>query len=256
MSGQLAGKVALVTGAGKGIGAAIARGYAAEGAEVFLLARTAVDLEAVAARITAAGGVAHALVADIADPDSLRAAYALIMEKAGRLDVLMANAGIGTASNEVGKDPELNGDPNAGTGAWRRVVEVNLVGAYESIRLARPLLERSASGKVIVMGSGAGHQPIKGMSAYCAAKAGLWMLVRVLAEDYRHLGVSVNELIPGPVATERLASSMNPANASPTLAKEWVKTPEDVVPMAVFLAAQPDGGGPTGQSFALNRRPL
>ena len=254
--GALAGKVALITGAGRGIGAALARGFAREGAQVFLLSRTVSDLEVVTGAIRSEGGRADWLSADLSDPQTLRAAYAQVQARAGRLDVLVANAGIGTASNEVGAEPELNGDPRAGTGAWRRVIDVNLVGAYESIRLARPLLAQSASGKVIVMGSGAGHQPIKGMSAYCAAKAGLWMLVRVLAEDYRELGISVNELIPGPVATERLASSMSPANASPTLAKEWIKTPDDVVPMALFLATQPDGGGPTGQSFALNRRPL
>src|SRR5262249_56454486 len=111
-------------------------------------------------------------------------------------------------------------------------------------------LRRRGCGKIITIGSGIGHRGGPERSSYACSKAGLWMLTRVLAQELAAFNISVNELVPGPVDT-----SMNPSGArTSTLgASEWLKRPEDVVPLALFLAEQPDVG-PTAQSFSLMRR--
>ncbi len=135
--------------------------------------------------------------------------------------------------------------------AWRQVLEVNLIGAYSCVQAAIPHLKTRGAGKIITVGSGMGHRGLAGSSAYSCSKAGLWMLTRVLAMELWEDRISVNELIPGPVSTE-----MNPARpdgSSSLGASEWAKAPDDVVPLALFLATQPDVG-PTAQSFSLMRR--
>lgn len=247
---KLEGKIAVVTGAGRGIGAAIARALGGEGAFVYCIARSADEVSGVAKEIIAGGGQARAVQADIADADSLARLYGIAGEEKGGLDILVANAGMSGQ-----RDVPVNSE-KLDIARWRQIIEVNLFGTYDSIRLAVPLMT-GRGGSIIVTGSGAGHFPIGGMSAYCSSKAGLWMLVRTLAEELRPLGLSINELIPGPVETEMMKRARSErADASAIMAQEWMKTPDDVVPLAMFLATQPAGAGPTGQSFRLNRRPL
>jgi 3-oxoacyl-[acyl-carrier protein] reductase len=131
---------------------------------------------------------------------------------------------------------------------WRQTIEVNLFGAYHCSRLAIPHLRRRGGGKIIAIGSGLGHSSRGGTAAYSCSKAGLWMLVRILADEIRADNIAVNELIPGLVRTDILTSGV-PSG----LSEEWVKAPDAVVPLALFLATQPSPG-PTGQSFSLMRR--
>jgi 3-oxoacyl-[acyl-carrier protein] reductase len=137
---------------------------------------------------------------------------------------------------------------------WRATLEVNLLGAYYCAHAAIPSLKERGGGKILTVGSGLGHRGRPGSSAYACSKAGLWMLTRVLAQELWQYNISVNEIIPGPVHTPMTAEAS--AHSSDTvfgIDSEWIKTPEDVVPLALFLATQPTIG-PTAQSFSLMRR--
>jgi 3-oxoacyl-[acyl-carrier protein] reductase len=248
---SLTDKIAVITGAGRGIGAAIARAMAAQGAHAICVARTVAEIDAIAAQIRRAGGSAQAIAADMATPDSLIALYSRIEREHGGIDLLVANAGV-TAYIPI------NGAESADQLAqWRHIIDVNLLGSFDSIRRAIPLMRARGGGQIIVVGSGAGHTPIPGLSAYCSSKAALWMLVQTLAEELRGDGIAINELIPGPVVTDMMKNMpVRPPEAQQALNAEWIKQPEDVVPLAMFLATQSSTKGPTGQSFRLNRRRL
>jgi 3-oxoacyl-[acyl-carrier protein] reductase len=121
------------------------------------------------------------------------------------------------------------------------------VGAYHTAHAAIPHL-RVRGGKIIFLGSGSRHSAMPGMGAYASSKIALWKLTQVLALELQEHHISVNELIPGPVKT-----AMTGFGKMPVPPGEWFKEPEDVVPMAMFLATQP-GFGPTAQSYSLMRR--
>ena len=191
MNGELTGKVALVTGSSKGIGRAIALGFAEAGASVCLVARTDAELDTVIAAAHE-GSRLIAVKADVTEQDSLQFAFARCAESFGGLDILVINAGISNEPRTV-----ENSDPVR----WRQTLETTLFGAYLTAKTAIPHLRQRGGGNIIVLGSGMGHRGMKGSSAYSCSKAGLSMLVRVLAEELRKHGISVNELIPGPVDT-------------------------------------------------------
>ncbi len=242
----LDGKTAIVTGAGRGIGRAIALAFAQAGADVCVAARTRSQLETIAREIRDGGRQAVVAECDVRDLTSVEAAVALAVAELGKIDVLVNNAGGGEERSVVGDD-----DPQV----WRDVIELNLMGTYYFSRAVLPHLRGSGCGTIINVGSGMGHQARAGNSSYNAAKAGVWMLTRCMAMELAESNVAVNELIPGPVATELTAAVFDADSPHPTIAGEWVKTPEDVTSLAVFLASQ-GIKGPTGQSFSLARRPL
>lgn len=241
---MLEGKVAVVTGAGRGIGRAIAMAYAGAGASVVCAARTQSEIDAVAAEVESAGGRAAAIQTDVTSQESIAELFKRVKSLFGGLDILVINAGINTDRNTV-----ENSDPQN----WRKTIEVNLFGAYNCAYEAIPYLKERGSGKIITIGSGLGHHGSSGGSAYSCSKAGLWMLTRVLAQELWQDRISVNELIPGPVATTIDDGYQSGKNSVDSIDSEWVKRPEDVVPLALFLASQPDIG-PTAQSFSLMRR--
>ena len=238
----LSSKAAVVTGAGRGIGRAIAVGYARAGARVCCAARTQSEIDETAAQISAAGGTAMAHAVDVTDPEAVEALFDHAARELGGIDILVATAG-----GNFTTDPVEDSDP----GAWNEILSVNLMGAYYCIRSAIPHMKRRRGGKIITLGSGMGHNGRAGNSAYCCAKAALWMLTRVSAQELWEDGISVNELIPGPVRTS--ATRDRGAGSVFGIQSEWAKDPEDVVPLALFLAIQPDTG-PTAQSFSLMRR--
>jgi 3-oxoacyl-[acyl-carrier protein] reductase len=161
----------------------------------------------------------------------------------GGLDILVINAGaLHERKYVVDSRPEN----------WRATVEVNLIGAYYCAKTAIPHLRRRGAGKIITVGSGVGHRGRAGNSAYACSKAGLWMMTRVLAQELWQDNISVNELVPGPVKTA-MNVDVSAQGGSSLAESEWMKTPEDLVPLAMFLATQPDIG-PTAQSFSLLRR--
>ena len=142
---------------------------------------------------------------------------------------------------------------------WKRTIEINWIGTYYCTRTATPYLKSRGAGKIIVIGSGQGYQGTAATSAYACSKAGTWALVQSLAAELVTFNISVNELRPGNVKTKcydetfKQLAAVTPAGTTPIAAKrshEWLKRPEDVVPLALFMASQPDVG-PTAQSFSL-----
>ncbi len=243
---QLEGKTAIVTGGGRGIGRAIALAFAREGAHVCVAARSPGEIEQVAAEIRASGRKAAGVACDVADRNAVESMIESAVKQLGRLDILVNNAGGGLVRTKVGDD-----DPDK----WSKVIEINLLGTYYASRAALSHLRNSGGGTIINVGSGMGHQARPGNSSYNAAKAGVWMFTRCLAQEVWQDKITVNELVPGPVYTELTSDLLSLDKPHPAFKSEWVKQPEDVVDLALFLATQPTNG-PTGQSFSLARRPL
>jgi 3-oxoacyl-[acyl-carrier protein] reductase len=240
----LNGKVAIVTGSGQGIGSAIAKAYAKAGAVVCCVDRTKQSAEQTLQNIVVAGGEGIALTADVTQKTSVQEMVQTTVEMLGGLDILVINAGVGGQKQHVdGSDVD----------DWRYTHEVNLFGAYFCARAAIPAMKQRGAGKIITLGSGLGHRGVAGMSAYACSKAGLWMLTRVLAQELAPHNISVNELIPGPVSTAMNWAQDAQSQGTFSMEGEWTKNPDDVVPLALFLATQP-AVGPTAQSFSLMRR--
>jgi 3-oxoacyl-[acyl-carrier protein] reductase len=240
----LNGKVAIVTGAGRGIGRAIALAYAQAGAAVGCAARTLAEIEDTTQKIRKLGGRSVAVQADVTQLESVRHLFETVVGHFEGLDILVINAG-GNYDHRTIEDSHPQD--------WQTTLQVNLVGAYYCAQAAIPYLKQRGAGKIITIGSGIGHRGRAGGSAYACSKAGLWMLTRVLAQELWPFNISVNELIPGPVKTaiDEQQHSLQPSNLG--FESEWVKAPEDVIGLALFLARQPDIG-PTAQSFSLMRR--
>jgi 3-oxoacyl-[acyl-carrier protein] reductase len=241
---RLHNKVAIITGAGRSIGKAIALAFAQAGAAVACAARTTGEIEQTVQEIEQAGGRGLALPTDVTDMAAVERMCAGTAETFGGIDILVINAGV---SLDRGAVEESAPD------AWRATLEVNLFGAYNCARAAIPHLKARGGGKIITVGSGMGRQGRPGSSAYSCSKAALWMLTRVLAQELWPYNISVNELIPGPVDTSMTVDPAARQGPAFTTESEWVKRPEDVVPLALFLATQPTIG-PTAQSFSLMRR--
>jgi 3-oxoacyl-[acyl-carrier protein] reductase len=255
MSMQLSGKVAVITGAGRGIGRAIAGAYAAEGAAVVCAARHADQIEATAEAVTSDGGRALAVPANVTDPEAMEELFDAAVRGFGGIDIVVGNAGYTGRNARV-----ADSDPSN----WRTAIDVNLFGAYLTARQAIPHLRQRGGGKIILVGSGAARPPAPGLSAYGASKAGVVQLVRVLAVELRRDRIAVNELLPGPTYTlmTGFADERAPADADDlghlrgqAIGDEWFKEPHEVGPLAVFMAALPDDG-PTGQVFSLHGRIL
>jgi 3-oxoacyl-[acyl-carrier protein] reductase len=242
-STALAGQVALVTGSGRGIGRAIAIAYARAGAQVVVTARTRSQIDSVRDEITAAGGTAIAVASDVTDRDGVTTLVAQTIENFGRLDIVVANAGATSPAAPVSPVDD-----------FAYVINVNLLSVHHLALVCEPYL-RERGGKLIVMGSGAGRRPFKGGSGYSVSKAAVSMLVRSLAVEWRDASIAVNEIIPGPVRTEMAAGILDVPNIDAAIRMDWHKTPDDVTPIALFLAAQ-SNDGPSGQVFSLLGRDL
>jgi NAD(P)-dependent dehydrogenase (short-subunit alcohol dehydrogenase family) len=191
-SGALAGKVALLTGGGRGIGAAVAVAYAREGADLVLASRTDAELVAVANTARAAGATVHAVSADVADAGQVDRLLRSALKTFGKIDVLVNNAGVG--HREV---PTWELDPTD----WDRTIAVNLRGPYLMARAVLPHFLDRRQGSLINVSSICGSVAYAHYGAYTASKFGLEGLTRVLAEETKRTGVRVNAVDPGLVAT-------------------------------------------------------
>lgn len=235
-------KVVLITGASKGIGRALSIGFAEAGAAVSCAARSKELLDSTVAEINRNGGKAIAVTADVTRESQVEQMLRKTVERFKKLDIVVLNAG-GNFDEHLVEESRSED--------WRKTVELNLFGTYYCAKAAIPYLRQNGAGKIITIGSGLGHRGIPERSAYACSKAGLWMLTRVLAQELGQYNISVNELIPGPVDTAGLSESFR--KIAMDKYHEWLKAPEDVVQMALFLATQPDIG-PSAQSFSLMRR--
>lgn len=190
---KLQGQVAIITGAGRGIGAATALQLAKAGASIVLAARSADQLDVVVQQIVQMGGRAVGVEADISDPMQVEEIVESAIDQFSRVDMLLNNAGVVWPLEEA-----MDADPDE----WAYNIHVNLVAPFYLIRNVLPLMQAQKTGRILNVGSGAGNTPIPGMSAYCAAKAGMEMMTKTVAAELVDSGIAVNYLIPGMVDTE------------------------------------------------------
>ena len=208
---ELDGKVAIVTGASRGIGAATAEELARNGVSVLLAARTGAEIEVNAARINEAGGHAEALVCDVGRYDDVAAAVAHCRDRFGRLDILVNNAGlIDPIARLADSDPT----------AWGHVVDVNLKGVYHGLRAAIPGMVAQGGGVIVNISSGAATSALEGWSHYCATKAAVLSLTRVVHKEYADKGIRVVGLSPGTVATD-MQRSIKSSGINPVSKLDW-----------------------------------
>jgi NAD(P)-dependent dehydrogenase (short-subunit alcohol dehydrogenase family) len=186
----LQGKIALVTGASRGLGEGVARALARDGAAVMLLARDGDLARTVAGEIVDAGGKAEALACDVSDYPSVERAVADTRQRLGGLDILVNNAGVIEPIAEIAaSDPAV----------WARNIQINLIGAYYVVRAVLDRMLQDG-GTIINVSSGAAYRPLEGWSSYCAGKAGLAMLTRSLVLETT--GVRIFGFSPGTIDTD------------------------------------------------------
>ncbi|UWQ79132.1 SDR family oxidoreductase [Leisingera sp. S132] len=198
------GKTVAITGASRGIGADAARVFAAAGANLVLLARSADALQDLAGEI---GNNVLTFACDVSDYASIESALAKAHQKFGSLDVLINNAGVIEPISRL---------EDASPEGWSKLIDINLKGVFNGMRAALPLMKPSGGGTIITVSSGAAHRPLEGWSAYCASKAGAAMLTSALDLEERGNGIRAMGLSPGTVATqmqrEIKASGINPVS--------------------------------------------
>ncbi len=232
---RLAGKTALITGGGTGIGRACALLFAREGARVAVAGRSAEPLRAVVAEIERAGGQALAVTCDVTHAEQVERAVRAAVERFGALNVVVNNAGVLTLGS-VEQTPESE---------WARVLGVNLTGTFLVSRAALPELRKAGGGSIVNIGSLYGLIGLKNRAAYAASKGGVAQLTRSMALDHAHEGIRVNCVCPAIVETEMIqqvfASQPDPA----ALRRQRIEQiplgrmgrPEDVAQLALFLAS-------------------
>lgn len=236
-------KVVIVTGASRGIGAEIAQRLAADGyAVVVNYAGNAAKADAVVESITAAGGAALAVQADIADEAAVDRLFQTTLERFGRLDAVVNNAGI------MANAPIAQGD----MAGFDRVVATNLRGTF--LVLGRAARHVAEGGRIVAFSTSVIAKALPGYGTYIATKAGVEGLVRVLANEMRGRSVTVNAVAPGPVATELFLTGKSEelvaqlAHAAPL---ERLGQPKDIAGVVSFLLG-PDGGWVNGQVLRAN----
>ncbi len=214
---EMSGKVVMITGASRGIGAEAARAFAGAGAKVALLARSEEAVADLAGELGAE--VALAIPCDVSRFWEMEAAVAATVEAFGRLDVLVNNAGmLEPIAHLAEADPD----------AWGQVIDVNLKGVFNGMRAALPVMLEQGGGTILTVGSGAAHGPVEAWSAYCASKAGALMLTRMVDKENGAQGIRAISLSPGTVATQMQrdikASGINPVSQldwSDHIAPDW-----------------------------------
>lgn len=220
---KLTGKVALVTGANRGIGKGIAWGLAAEHARLVLVARGADALHQVAQELSAKGHDVLALPADVTDEHQVEDVFARTLERFGRLDVLVNNAGA------------FDGGPldTLSVEAWDRVIAVNLRAPFLCTRAALRIMKQQGGGRILNIGSISAQRVRPGSAPYSASKHGLWGLTQVTALEGREHGISCSCLHPGNVLVERRQGSGKQEDEEPMM------TPAELAEVAVLMASLP-----------------
>jgi NAD(P)-dependent dehydrogenase (short-subunit alcohol dehydrogenase family) len=243
------GMAALVTGGGSGIGLGCARRLAADGAHVTVAGRTEgrlADAVADIERSAASGATVRYSVCDVTVEDDVVRAVAAAAEPTGKLDVLFACAG-----------GSLHGGPIVASDAqaWRATVDLNLVGTFLCIKHAAPVMQRSGGGSIIGMSSIAGHTTHRFMSAYCASKAGIEMLVKCAADELGEHNIRVNAVQPGIVDTELMTfiTAGGPVLESyhANMPVSRVGTVDDIAAAVRYLAG-PESTWVTGQMLGID----
>jgi NAD(P)-dependent dehydrogenase (short-subunit alcohol dehydrogenase family) len=241
---RLEGKVIIVTGASRGIGAATAAACARSSATVVLAARDGARAAAVASSI---GPAASARACDVTDYAAVEALVAETRERFGRLDALINNAGVIEPIISI-----ADSDPVA----WARNLEINLTGAYHAIRAVLPGMIAAGGGTIVNVSSGAAVRPLEGWSAYCTAKAGLHMLTRAIASETAEQGIRVFGFQPGTTDTDmQVLIRASGVNAISRIPRENL-TPVAHPAAAIVYLCTPDADDLIGQEFSLKDEPF
>jgi len=240
---RLDGKVALVTGASQGIGEAIAKQLAAQGATVVCAARTLRKLQDVADAIVAAGGKADVMEVDLSDGASVRAAVAATVERHGAIHILVNNAGITRDKLLIQMKEE----------DWDAVIDTNLKGAWTAIQAVTKPMMKQRWGRIINIASVVGQMGNPGQANYVAAKAGLIGLTKSVARELASRNVTANAVTPGYIETAMTAGL--PENVKAEFTKQIplgrMGTAADIASAVVFLASD-EAGYVTGQVLSVN----
>ena len=194
MKVDLNGRLALITGGAQGIGRAIVQKLAENGAVVFIVDIDEEAGRAAAAEVEAEGGSCHSLKGDVANAEQMEAVVAQIVDRHGRIDILINNAGINTISDRVSIEEYSLQD-------WNQILEVDLTGVFVCSRTVVPVMLRNGSGRIVNISSIAGLVPLRLQSAFVAAKAGVINLTRSMAIELGAKGILVNAVAPGSTLT-------------------------------------------------------
>jgi 3-oxoacyl-[acyl-carrier protein] reductase len=238
-SGRLRQQVAIVTGASRGIGRAVALALAAEGANVVVnYASSSTAAQEVVASITELGTNAIALQADVSKPEQVDAMINSTLEKFGRVDVLVNNAGITRDTLLLRMKPE----------EWQAVIDLNLTGVFLCTRAVSKTMLKQRSGRIINISSVAGQMGNPGQANYSAAKAGVIGFTKTVAKELASRGITVNAVAPGFIVTD-MTSELKSEEILKYIPLGRYGQPEEVAGMVRFLAADPAAAYITGQVF-------
>jgi len=229
---RLAGRVAVITGSSRGMGLAIARGYAREGAHVVLTSRTVASLTGFVEELSQLGVRVLPLEVDVSRPEDVERMVARVDESFGRVDVLVNNAGMPM----VAPSEELD------LPSWQRTLDTNLTGSFLCAQAAGRVMLRQGSGCIINIASLTSFLGFPGRLAYSATKSALLGLTRTLSSEWAPRGIRVNALAPGWILTDLLQSvidrgALDPEKLISRTPLRRMGTPEDVVGPAIFLAS-------------------
>ena len=258
------GQVAIVTGAGRGIGRAIATSLAEAGADVAVISRTGAQLKETARLIEKLGRRALPLELDVSNEQQVNEGVERVLSAFGRVDILCSNAGIFLAKPVAASlDSRIPGADLATDSAdkplqpedWRRVLDTNLTAAFFFARAVGPHLMKQQKGKVVITSSTAGDEGQSSLSAYCVSKAGLNSLTRCLASEWGQFNITVNAIAPGMIRTDMI----KPFEADPAIINHSISLvplgrlgePREVALLALFLAS-PASDYISGQVFTID----
>ena len=243
---DLSGKIAIITGASRGIGEAIARTYAGAGAAVVLSSRKQEALEQIAGEIRAAGGQALALAAHTGESAAVQTLFQTATDEFGGVDILVNNA----ATN-----PHFGPILSAEESHWAKILDVNVVGCFRMAKAAATAMQERGGGSIINVASIAGRRPQPGMGVYCVSKAAVLMLTEVLAAELAGVNIRVNAIAPGFIKTAFSRAIWD----NPQLYEEVMRIvpqgrmaePEELTGIALYLAADASSFT-TGSTFLID----